>query len=64
MHQQFWILCNADRLVLFPVSLLCGLWWGGTSLYGVVPVAGSPSPLMYSGDYQFDWLCAYTVVLL
>ena len=37
---------------------------GGTSLYGVVPVAGSPSPLMYYGDYQFDWLCAYTVVLL
>ena len=37
---------------------------GGTSLYGVVPVAGSPSPLMYYGDYQFDWLCSYTVVLL
>ena len=35
---------------------------GGTSLYGVVPVAGSPSPLMYYGDYQFGWLCAYTVV--
>ena len=25
---------------------------------------GSPSPLMYYGDYQFDWLCAYIVVLL
>ena len=23
-----------------------------------------PSPLMYYRDYQFDWLCAYTVVLL
>ena len=37
---------------------------GGTSLYGVVPVAGSPPSLMYYGDYQFDWLCAYTAVLL
>ena len=27
-------------------------------------MAGSPSTLMYYGDYQFDWLCAYTVVLL
>ena len=25
---------------------------------------GSPSPLMYFGVYQFDWLCAYNVVLL
>ena len=38
-----------------------------TSLIGCVHtllLAGSPSPLMYYGDYQFDWLCAYTVVLL
>ena len=27
-------------------------------------MAGSPSPLMYYGEYQFDWLCAYTVALL
>ena len=37
---------------------------GSTSLYGVVHVAGSPSLLMYYSDYQFDWLCAYIVVLL
>ena len=24
----------------------------------------STSTLMYYGDYQFDWLCAYTLVLL
>ena len=44
--------------------MVYSLGGGGTSLYGVVPLAGSPSPLMYYGDYQFDWLCAYTVVLL
>ena len=27
-------------------------------------MASSLSPFMYYGDNQFDWLCAYTVVLL
>ena len=26
-------------------------------------MASSPSPLMYYGDYQFDWLFAYNVLL-
>ena len=36
----------------FISDVFCKLVW-----------AGSPSPLLYYDDYQFDWLCAYTVVI-